>query len=113
MTPWVREKLYQLFNYRYNAELPTVITTSDSLEEMDAAHPFTFAGRQVMLDLCHHGSQLSWRPRKENEEIENVEMRACSVSIEYLRGENNIYQFFDKYLAKYHVQRVECRRKSG
>jgi DNA replication protein DnaC len=34
-TPWVREKLYQLFNYRYNAELPTVITTLVSLEEMD------------------------------------------------------------------------------
>jgi len=36
MTPWVREKLYQLFTYRYNAELPTVITTADSLEEIDA-----------------------------------------------------------------------------
>jgi len=36
MTPWVREKLYQLFNYRYNAELPTVITTADALDEMDA-----------------------------------------------------------------------------
>ena len=36
MTPWVREKLYQLFNYRYNAELPTVITTSDELEAIDA-----------------------------------------------------------------------------
>jgi len=36
MTQWVREKLYQLFNHRYNAELPTVITTSDSLDEMDA-----------------------------------------------------------------------------
>ena len=36
MTPWVKEKLYQLFNYRYNAELPTVITTSDSLDEMDS-----------------------------------------------------------------------------
>jgi DNA replication protein DnaC len=35
MTPWVKEKLYQIFNYRYNAELPTVITTSDSLDEMD------------------------------------------------------------------------------
>ena len=35
MTPWVREKLYQLFNYRYNAELPTVITTADSLAEID------------------------------------------------------------------------------
>ncbi len=35
MTPWVQEKLYQLFNYRYTAQLPTVITTSDDPEEMD------------------------------------------------------------------------------
>jgi DNA replication protein DnaC len=35
MTAWVREKLYQLFNHRYNEELPTVITTADSIEEMD------------------------------------------------------------------------------
>ena len=35
MTPWVREKLYQLFNYRYNAELPTVITTPELKDEMD------------------------------------------------------------------------------
>jgi len=36
MTPWVREKLYQLFNYRYNRELPTVITSADTLDQMDA-----------------------------------------------------------------------------
>jgi DNA replication protein DnaC len=36
MTPWVREKLYQLFNFRYYAELPTVITTADLREQMDA-----------------------------------------------------------------------------
>jgi DNA replication protein DnaC len=35
MTPWVKEKLYQLFNYRYNASLPTVITTTDKLSEVD------------------------------------------------------------------------------
>ena len=35
MTPWVKEKLYQLFNHRYNAQLPTVITSSDSVNEMD------------------------------------------------------------------------------
>jgi DNA replication protein DnaC len=35
MTPWVREKLYQILNHRYNAELPTVITTSNTLEEID------------------------------------------------------------------------------
>lgn len=62
MTPWVREKLYQLFNYRYNAELPTVITTSDSLEEMDAR----IRSRLLDTDLCtiyainapsYHGSK--------------------------------------------------------
>lgn len=34
-TPWAREKLYQLFNYRYNAELPTVITSSIMPDELD------------------------------------------------------------------------------
>jgi DNA replication protein DnaC len=34
-TPWAREKLYQLFNYRYNARLPTVITTNRPLESID------------------------------------------------------------------------------
>ncbi len=33
--PWVQEKLYQLVNYRYNAALPTIITTADSLDEID------------------------------------------------------------------------------
>ena len=35
-TPWAQEKLYQLINYRYNARLPTVITTCFSLEEIEA-----------------------------------------------------------------------------
>jgi len=30
-TPWAREKLYQIFNERYNAKLPTVITMSCNL----------------------------------------------------------------------------------
>ena len=35
-SPWAREKLHQLFNYRYNAELPTVITVAvDMLESID------------------------------------------------------------------------------
>ncbi len=35
-TPWAREKLYQIINYRYSAKLPTVITTASNLQEMDA-----------------------------------------------------------------------------
>ncbi len=34
-TPWAQEKLFQIFNYRYNAQLPTVVTTNHSLEEID------------------------------------------------------------------------------
>ena len=34
-TPWAREKLYQVLNYRYETRLPTVITTSSTLDEID------------------------------------------------------------------------------
>lgn len=34
-TPWAREKLYQVFNYRYNADLSTIITTAHQLEDLD------------------------------------------------------------------------------
>ncbi|MFC2070460.1 ATP-binding protein [Chloroflexota bacterium] len=34
-TPWAQEKLYQVINYRYNAKLPTVITTNCSADELD------------------------------------------------------------------------------
>jgi DNA replication protein DnaC len=34
-SPWVREKLYQLFNFRYHALLPTVVTTAQSIDKID------------------------------------------------------------------------------
>ncbi|MBE0698396.1 MAG: ATP-binding protein [Anaerolineaceae bacterium] len=34
-TPWAREKLYQILNHRYVAGLPTVITTANSIDEVD------------------------------------------------------------------------------
>ncbi|MBM4429416.1 MAG: AAA family ATPase, partial [Chloroflexi bacterium] len=34
-TSWAQEKLYQIFNYRYNGQLPTVITTNCELEDLD------------------------------------------------------------------------------
>ena len=35
-TPWAKEKLRQILNHRYNAELPTVITTAVPIHELDA-----------------------------------------------------------------------------
>lgn len=34
-TQWAQEKLFQLFNHRYNAQLPTVVTSNHELEEID------------------------------------------------------------------------------
>jgi DNA replication protein DnaC len=34
-TPWAREKLFQLLNHRYAARLPTVITTTATINEID------------------------------------------------------------------------------
>ena len=34
-TPWAQEKLYQILNYRYNSQLPTVITVAGFLEGIE------------------------------------------------------------------------------
>lgn len=44
-SPWAQEKLYQLFNYRYNARLPTVITMAQPIDDVDPRL------RTRMLDL--------------------------------------------------------------
>ncbi len=38
-TPWAREKLYQLLNFRYLAKLPTVITTAIPLDQLEKLDP--------------------------------------------------------------------------
>ena len=34
-TPWAQEKLFQIVNYRYNAQLPLVVTSNLRLEDLD------------------------------------------------------------------------------
>lgn len=47
-TPWAREKLYQIFDYRYNARLPTVITTANKVDEIDPR----LATRMMDISRC-------------------------------------------------------------
>src|SRR5213078_2422924 len=49
-TPWAREKLYQIFNHRYNHRLPTVITSNADLETLDPR----IASRICDQTLCRH-----------------------------------------------------------
>ena len=50
-TPWAREKLFQLFNYRYNARLPTVITMQKSVEELEEINP-RLSSRMLDISRC-------------------------------------------------------------
>ena len=47
-TPWAKEKLFQIIDYRYLEELPTVITTSETMEELD----YRFVTRLLDKRLC-------------------------------------------------------------
>jgi DNA replication protein DnaC len=51
MTPWVREKLNQLFNHRYIAQLPTIITMADTLETLNKSEP-RIASRMLDHRVC-------------------------------------------------------------
>jgi DNA replication protein DnaC len=46
-TPWAQEKLYQVINYRYNALLPTVITTNCSPDEIYSPISSRFKDPQI------------------------------------------------------------------
>ena len=48
-TRWAKEKLYQIIDYRYNARIPTVITSSLSLDEMDGVIASRIADVRVCL----------------------------------------------------------------
>ncbi len=48
-TPWAQEKLYQVINHRYNARLPTIITTSCSTDEMDSPMRSRFIDPKISM----------------------------------------------------------------
>jgi DNA replication protein DnaC len=73
-TPWAREKLYQIFNFRYITQLPTVITTSSRMEELDERI------RSRMLDkrVCRMYAILSPAYRS-NDPVEKAKKRSRTV----------------------------------
>jgi len=49
-TPWAREKLYQIFNHRYNYRLPTVVTSNVDLDTIEPRIRSRLSDQQ----LCHY-----------------------------------------------------------
>lgn len=75
-SPWAREKLYQILNHRYMAELPTVITTANTLDAIDErirsrmldTRLCTFFGLMAPAYVTRpetRGAARSRRPRRE------------------------------------------------
>ncbi len=61
-TPWAQEKLYQVINHRYNARLPTVVTTNCSTDEMDSPISSRFTDPKIS-NLFHITAPNYWAGR--------------------------------------------------
>lgn len=99
LTPWAREKLFQIFNYRYNARLPTVITTNRVMEEIDER----IRSRLLDQDICkyytilardfragaHRHSELSSLNLLADKTFDNFDLRERELTPE--EGENLRY----------------------
>ncbi|MDP2729506.1 MAG: ATP-binding protein [Dehalococcoidales bacterium] len=66
-TPWAQEKLYQVINYRYNAQLTTVITTNCSTDEMDISIASRFIDPKIST-LFHITAPNYWAGRESQSE---------------------------------------------
>lgn len=59
-TSWAQEKMFQVLNHRFNAELPTVITTNHTMAELDARLKSRLTDRSlsVVIDIGGQGKAL-------------------------------------------------------
>ena len=57
-TPWAREKLFQLFNHRYAGRLPTVITTTNTIDALEKSEP-RLASRMKDASRCRFFSIIA------------------------------------------------------
>ncbi|MBI3741632.1 MAG: ATP-binding protein, partial [Chloroflexi bacterium] len=104
-TAWANEKMFQLFNHRYNAQLATVITTNRDLEDLDPRLRSRFADsslssiatilapdyRQAGVDT--RGSQLSNLGMYSEMQFETFELRGDELK-SHVR--DNLRRVFNK-----------------
>ena len=67
-SPWANEKLFQLFNYRYNSRFPTVITTNNAgLQGIDERIRSRMIDASLVTIVTFDGAQ-DYRPRNPHRE---------------------------------------------
>ncbi len=107
-TAWAEEKLFQIFNHRYNAHLPTVITTNCDLEEIDAR----IRSRLSTTDLVHMIPILAPDYRGSGIEGEQTELSSLSMHAEQTFSSFNLARgVMDP--EEYNSLQVACRAAQG
>ncbi len=101
-TPWAQEKLFQLFNYRYNAQLPTVVTSNHSLDELDIrirsriADPslsriITILAFDFRSGVVRTTSELSTLALHAEQTFENFNLRQQELTAEESENLRNVF----------------------
>lgn len=70
-TPWAREKMYQILNYRYQAQLPTVITLLKPVKDVDP----NIRSRLVDANLCTVVQMFNVPMYNTNPDIDIMELK--------------------------------------
>jgi DNA replication protein DnaC len=95
-TSWAQEKLFQLFNHRYNAQLPTVITTNYDLDRID----IRIRSRLVDQDIA----QLVLVNALDYRQGTDVELSNLSSLLPY---QNKTFETFNTYMYGHHGEYAE------
>lgn len=86
-TQWAIEKLYQILNYRYNAHLPTIITTNKKIDDLDPRVGSRLSDSEIVGQLhilapdfragkSHLSSSLSTLAVHRNQTFETLDLRS-------------------------------------
>ncbi len=85
-TPWAQEKLQQIFNRRANAQLPTIVTTSTNIADIDPyiSSRMTNSDLSRILEFPGHGPE----PAKQLGNIPEDMLRRMTFDTFDVRGNN-------------------------
>ncbi len=87
-TPWAQEKLFQVFNHRFNASLPTVITIRGPLQRLDEALRSRIEGADGFCRVLNLGQYNTRLARRLGDVPEEMRQRMTFANFDVRGGRN-------------------------
>jgi DNA replication protein DnaC len=87
-TPWAQEKLFQVFNHRFNAALPTVITVRGPLQRLDESLRTRIEAAEGFARVHHLGQYNTRLARRVGDVPEQMQGRMTFASFDIRGGRN-------------------------